>query len=145
MPALSAYGEILTPRPEILEPALLLDVVDLSPVSGTPKKRGPAAAVPGREALTDPERFFDLTYPTAEIKQTLEALSTRHRRPVEVPGTILLAGRYGLGKSHVLLVARHVPLRSYRGDSSHHRGDSSYHHGESSYHRGDSSYQRPRY
>ena len=108
MPALSAYGEILTPRPEILEPALLLDVVDLSPVSGTPKKRGPAAAVPGREALTDPERFFDLTYPTAEIKQTLEALSTRHRRPVEVPGTILLAGRYGLGKSHVLLVARHA-------------------------------------
>jgi hypothetical protein len=45
----------------------------------------------------------------------------------------------------LLLVARHVPLRSYRGDSSHHRGDSSYHHGESSYHRGDSSYQRPRY
>jgi len=108
MTTLPAYGEIVAPRPEVLEPALLLDVVDLSPVSGTRKRRGPTVFVPGREALTDPERFFDLTYPTAEIKQTLEALSARHRRPTEVPGTVLLAGRYGLGKSHVLLAAHHA-------------------------------------
>ena len=105
--SLTPYGRTLTVRPEILDPRGLLDMVDLGAVSGrTP--RGVAARTPGMETLRDPGAFFDITFPSAEIVGTLRTLGRRAVAPESVPGTILLSGRYGHGKSHVLLAAHHA-------------------------------------
>ncbi len=107
MSNLSPYGRILTVRPEILDPRGLLDMVDLGPVSGG-ARRGLGARTPGLETLRDPAAFFDITFPSAEIVNTLRTLGRRASAPESVPGTILLSGRYGHGKSHVLLAAHHA-------------------------------------
>lgn len=107
MSNLSPYGRVLTVRPEILDPRGLLDMVDLGPVSGD-ARRGRAAQTPGLETLRDPASFFDITFPSAEIVNTLRTLGRRVSAPESVPGTILLSGRYGHGKSHVLLAAHHA-------------------------------------
>jgi hypothetical protein len=107
MPKLTPYGRILTVRPEILNPRGLLDMVDLGPVSGGGRK-GLGSRTPGVEILRDPAAFFDITYPSAEIVNALRTLGRRASAPESVPGTILLSGRYGHGKSHVLLAAHHA-------------------------------------
>jgi hypothetical protein len=104
--SLPPYGRRLTVRPEILDPRGLLDMVDLGAVSGR-APRGVAARTPGMETLRDPGAFFDITFPSAEIVGTLRTLGRRAVAPESVPGTILLSGRYGHGKSHVLLAAHH--------------------------------------
>lgn len=108
MTTLPSYGQVLTVRSEVFDPRGLLDMVDLGAVGATRKRRGLAERVPGSEVVRDPAAFFDLTYPTHEIVETLRTLSARSTRPESVPGTILLNGRYGLGKSHVLLAAHHA-------------------------------------
>ena len=110
MPKLAAYSSVLQLRPEVLKPALLVDMInlgDLTAGDGKSKKKlgGPAAR---SDVVKDPAAFFDITYPTTEIVETLRVLSDRFRRPDEVPGTLLLSGNYGLGKSHVLLAAHHA-------------------------------------
>lgn len=104
---LPAFDQVLTLRPEVLDPSAMVTMVDLSYVSGG-GPRGRAAEVPGAEILRDPAAFFEITWPSGEIVQTLQALSSRFTAPERVPGTILLSGRYGLGKSHVLLAAHHA-------------------------------------
>lgn len=106
MPLLS-FDRMLNIRPEVLDPSGLLTTIDLSHVSGR-RARGRAAEVPGAEVLRDPAAFFEITWPSVEIIETLRALSRRWTAPERVPGTILLSGRYGLGKSHVLLAAHHA-------------------------------------
>jgi hypothetical protein len=106
--SLPPYGQVLTVRPEVFDPRGLLDMVDLGVVSGSRRRRGLAERVPGLDVLRDPEAFFNLTYPTHEIVQTLQTLSQRFANPRAVAGTILLSGHYGLGKSHVLMAAHHA-------------------------------------
>lgn len=105
--SLPSYGSVLKIRHEVLDPRSLLDMVDLALVSGK-QRRGLGAKVPGIETLRDPVAFFGITYPTAEIVEVLRTLSQRAAAPESVPGTILLSGRYGHGKSHVLLAAHHA-------------------------------------
>ena len=109
MPKLAPYSSILKLREEVLNPALLVDMVNLGDLTAKPRKRkklgGPAAR---SEVVKDPAAFFAITYPTTEIVETLRVLADRFRRPDEVPGTLLLSGNYGLGKSHVLLTAHHA-------------------------------------
>ena len=109
MPKLAPYSSVLKLRDEVLNPALLVDMVNLGDLTAAPRKRkklgGPAAR---SEVIKDPAAFFDITYPTTEIVETLRVLADRFRRPDEVPGTLLLSGNYGLGKSHVLLAAHHA-------------------------------------
>lgn len=101
------FGSVLTVRPEILDPRGLLDMVDVGLVSGV-RVRGLAGKGPGSDIQQDPSAFFDITYPTFEIVETLRTLAQRAATPEAVPGTILLSGRYGHGKSHVLLAAHHA-------------------------------------
>lgn len=104
---LPSFGSVLTVRPEILDPRGLLDMVDVGLVSGV-RARGLAGKGPGSDIQQDPRAFFDITYPTHEIVETLRTLAQRAATPEAVPGTILLSGRYGHGKSHVLLAAHHA-------------------------------------
>ncbi len=104
---LPAYGKVLTVRPDVLDPRSLLDMIDLGQL-GQSQGRGLARKGPGLGTLQDPAAFFDITYPTVEIVETLKTLSRRVATPEAVPGTILLSGRYGHGKSHVLLAAHHA-------------------------------------
>ncbi|MEZ4361603.1 MAG: hypothetical protein R3B48_15560 [Kofleriaceae bacterium] len=82
-------------------------MIDLGQL-GQARGRGLARKGPGLGTLQDPAAFFDITYPTVEIVETLKTLSRRIATPEAVPGTILLSGRYGHGKSHVLLAAHHA-------------------------------------
>ena len=105
------YGSVLTVRPEILDQKPLIDVVDLAAVSqkkNQNKSRGLGAQVPTQDTLTNPSSFFELTFPTEDIQQSLYALSRRAQDPSSVSGTILISGRYGLGKSHVMLTLHHA-------------------------------------
>ncbi len=104
---LPAYGKVLAVRPDVLDPRSLLDMIDLGQL-GQGRGRGLARKGPGLGTLQDPAAFFDITYPTVEIVETLKTLSRRVATPEAVPGTILLSGRYGHGKSHVLLAAHHA-------------------------------------
>lgn len=104
---LPMYGTVLTVRRDVLDPRSLLDMVDLG-LLGRGPARGLARKDPGLGTLQDPAAFFDITYPTTEIIDTLRTLSHRVATPEAVPGTILLSGRYGHGKSHVLLAAHHA-------------------------------------
>lgn len=104
---LPPLGTVLKIRPEVLDAQGPLDLVDLALVSQR-RNRGLARASAGMEALADPERFFDLTYPTEDIRQLLAVVSSRLADPGRVQGTVLLAGRYGLGKSHAMLAAHHA-------------------------------------
>lgn len=109
MGSTSTYAELVEIRPEVLtEQGLLdrVDLVDLTRSSGDGKRLGDRVPVPA--AVRDPASFFGLTYPTEDVQQTLAALDQRFRRPHETAGTILLTGRYGLGKSHILLAAHHA-------------------------------------
>lgn len=110
MPADVPYGQLLTIRPEVFEPHGLVSVVDLSVVTGRRRRsrRKRTEVGDAQAALLDPDRFFDITYPTHEIVQTLQLLAKRMTEPQAVPGTILLAGHYGSGKSHVMLAAHHA-------------------------------------
>jgi hypothetical protein len=103
---LPPFGSVLTVRPEILDPRGLLDMVDLGLLTHRP--RGLAGRAPSADVLRDPAAFFDITYPTAEIVEALRVLARRASAPESVPGTLLLTGRYGQGKSHVLLAAHHA-------------------------------------
>jgi len=108
MSKLAPYSAVLNLRPEVLNPAMLVDMVNLGDLTAHTRKKklgGPAAR---SEVVKSPKAFFDITYPTTEIVETLRVLSDRFRRPDEVPGTLLLSGNYGLGKSHVLLTAHHA-------------------------------------
>lgn len=117
MTELPAYSTVLSVRSEILDNETLLDVVDLGHAGGpdaapAARKRGKrrrlADRAPVTDAHVDADAFFALTYPTEDVKQTLYAIQTRLLDPRAVSGTILLNGRYGLGKSHVLLAAHHA-------------------------------------
>lgn len=108
------YSDILRIRPEVLSEKGIVDMVDLASVTGEggqrrkSKRRRLADEVPAFESLRDPRAFFELTYPTEDVRQTLETLAARFAEPDSSAGTILLTGRYGLGKSHVLLTAHHA-------------------------------------
>jgi hypothetical protein len=110
MPERVRYADIQTPRREVLEDKGLLDMVNLAAIAAKPgrRQRGLESHLPAQEILRDPVAFFELTYPTEDVRQTLTAVARRASSPGDVPGTILLSGRYGLGKSHILLAVHHA-------------------------------------
>lgn len=105
------FGRVLSVRPEVSRDSGLVDMVDLAAVTevgGGGPGRGLRGRAPGGATIQDPSAFFDITYPSADVRETLFGLARRGARPEEEPGTILLAGNYGAGKSHVLLAAHHA-------------------------------------
>jgi hypothetical protein len=57
----------------------------------------------------DPDQFFDLTYPSEDLRAMLQALNPRFSsKEVEGNGLFLAEAVKGLGKSHALLTAYHL-------------------------------------
>jgi hypothetical protein len=112
MPDLPSFGNLVTVRPEVLDPERLIDMVDLGHLAAKPAEKGKRRKLgqqaPAAQVIQDARAFFHITFPTHEVVETLRVLSKRLTSPTEVPGTLLLSGRYGLGKSHILLAAHHA-------------------------------------
>jgi|GEM_PF-2807797 len=113
MSSLHNFGSLITVRPEVLEPERLIDMVDLAHLAPAPttkrrKRRKLGQRAPAAHVVRDAREFFNITFPTHEVVETLRVLASRLTNPSEVPGTLLLSGRYGLGKSHILMAAHHA-------------------------------------
>lgn len=57
---------------------------------------------------SDVDRFFNLTYPTNALRQTIGTVVDRFEQPAGAKGLFFIESAYGSGKSHVLLTLRHV-------------------------------------
>ncbi len=92
-----SVSDIIKPRKEVLQDAIegIIDLANLD----DPKKRKIEAR---------PEAFFDLTYPTADIRRVLSLLDQRFGAKGDAPGLFLFEGLKGSGKSHLLLLVYHL-------------------------------------
>jgi hypothetical protein len=92
-----SVSDIIKPRKEVLRDAIegIIDLANLD----DPKKRKIEAR---------PETFFDLTYPTADIRRVLALLDQRFGAKGDAPGLFLFEGLKGSGKSHLLLLIYHL-------------------------------------
>ena len=109
---LPAFGTLCPVRESILRGEELVTVIDLSllsPGRGGAQPKGMRARPDALTAVhSDATAFFDMTYPTGEVVEVLKALAHRLHKPESVPGTILLSGRFGQGKSHAMAAAHHA-------------------------------------
>ena len=93
-----AYSQLLKARREVLSDEGIDGIIDLTNLSSGKRK-----------ALEkDPDRFFALTYPTADIRRVLEQLDERFNSEKPTAGLFLLEGLKGTGKSHLLLLIYHL-------------------------------------
>ena len=93
-----SYSDILNPRREVLREDGIEGIIDLTNLAD-PKRR---------KLETRPADFFDLTYPTADVRRVLETLHRRFTGSGDTPGLVLLEGLKGSGKSHLLLLVYHL-------------------------------------
>ncbi|GAH00737.1 unnamed protein product, partial [marine sediment metagenome] len=56
---------------------------------------------------SNPEQFFEITYPSNTIKNIIEAINLKLKKTTS-KGNYVLAGSYGSGKSHVLILIYHL-------------------------------------
>lgn len=92
-----SVSNIIKPRKEVLQDAIegIIDLANLD----DPKKRKIEAR---------PETFFDLTYPTSDVRRVLSRLDERFGVAADAPGLFLFEGLKGSGKSHLLLLIYHL-------------------------------------
>jgi hypothetical protein len=95
-----SFSDLLTPRSEVLSEDGIQGIIDLANVTIQRRRRLPLEARPGD--------FFDLTYPTADVRRVVERLGARFAGEGEVPGLFLFEGLKGSGKSHLLLLVYHL-------------------------------------
>lgn len=93
-----SYSELLRPRAEVLSDEGIDGIIDLANL------KSPL----GKKVESDPQRFFSLTYPTADIKIVIQKLSDRFSNRKNAPGLFLFEGLKGSGKSHLLLLIYHL-------------------------------------
>ena len=93
-----SFADILKPREEVLKPEGIQGIIDLENLRS--KKRG--------SIESSPKSFFDLTYPTSDIKNVVQKLHERFNSPEPTPGLFLLEGLKGSGKSHLELLIYHL-------------------------------------
>lgn len=93
-----SFSDILTPRPELLKGEGIQGIIDIENLNQTKKKT----------IESSPEDFFELTYPTTDIKSVLHSLDVRFNSKGGTPGLFLLEGFKGSGKSHLELFVYHL-------------------------------------
>ena len=103
-----SYSDILRPRPEVLSDEGIEGIIDLQNLYEKKK----------RKLENTPELFFDLTYPTEDVRHIIRKLNERFEKESASPGLFLLEGLKGSGKSHLLLLIYHLfknpaPARSW--------------------------------
>lgn len=92
------FNDIISPRPEVLKKEGLEGVIDIENLRDKKLK-----SIESR-----PEAFFDLTYPTTEIRMVISHLNERFNFNERTSGLFLLEGFKGSGKSHLELLIFHL-------------------------------------
>ncbi len=92
------YSAHLKPRKEAISEEGLEGIIDLANLKDESK-----AKVEAR-----PDDFFQLTYPTSDVKKVLNEINTRFSSSKESSGLFLFEGLKGSGKSHLLLMIYHL-------------------------------------
>jgi hypothetical protein len=98
-----SFSEVLKPRPEVLSDEGIDGIIDLANLED-PK---------GEKLEANPQHFFSLTYPTADVRRVIQKLSNRFSDRKDAPGLFLFEGLKGSGKSHLLLMIYHL-FKNYR-------------------------------
>jgi len=93
-----SYSELLEARPDVLSDRGIDGIIDL------------ANLLDGKKTALEKnaERFFALTYPTADIRRVLGELDRRFTTDGGTAGLFLFEGLKGTGKSHLLLLVYHL-------------------------------------
>jgi hypothetical protein len=94
-----SFSDLLKPRREVLTEDGVEGIIDLANLTARGKKRPLEARA---------EDFFELTYPTADVRRVVAQLNTRFSGNGDVPGLFLFEGLKGSGKSHLLLFVYHL-------------------------------------
>ncbi len=97
-----SYSDIMTVRPEVLSRGGLEGIIDIQNLLD-----GNSAAIE-----TNAELFFDMTYPTSDIRLVVDNLNRRFENPEQAAGLFLLEGYKGSGKSHLALLVYHL-MKNY--------------------------------
>lgn len=93
-----SYNDIISPRPEVLKKDGLEGVIDIENL------RDPK----GKKLESKPGDFFELTYPSSDIRLTIEHLERRFNSQEKNAGLFLLESYKGSGKSHLELLVYHL-------------------------------------
>jgi len=90
-----SYASLLAPRREVLNDQID-GIIDLANIG----RRG--------RLENKPQEFFDLTFPTADVKRVVAEINTRFSTARPGAGLFLFEGLKGSGKSHLLLLVYHL-------------------------------------
>jgi hypothetical protein len=93
-----SYSDLLKGRAEVLSDRGIDGIIDLANLLG------------GKESALEKnaDRFFGLTYPTADIRRVLSELDRRFTTDGSTAGLFLFEGLKGTGKLHLLLLVHHL-------------------------------------
>lgn len=93
-----SLSTFLTPRKEVISDEGIEGIIDLANLSDSTQKK----------IETRPRDFFNLTYPTSDIRRVIERLNDRFQSSSDTPGLFLFEGLKGSGKSHLLLLIHNL-------------------------------------
>jgi len=92
------YSAYLKPRQETISEEGIEGIIDLANLKDEFRTKIEAR----------PDNFFQLTYPTSDVKKVLDAINVRFSSSKESSGLFLFEGLKGSGKSHLLLMIYHL-------------------------------------
>jgi len=90
------YSAFLIPRQETISEEGIEGIIDLANLKDESRTKIEAR----------PDDFFQLTYPTSDVKKVLDGINVRFSSSKESSGLFLFEGLKGSGKSHLLLSER---------------------------------------
>jgi len=93
-----SYSEVISPRPEVLRKEGIEGVIDIENLRDMKHKK----------VESRPEDFFEITYPTSDIRFVIKDLNNRYNSNEKSSGLFLLEGLKGSGKSHLELLIYHL-------------------------------------
>ncbi len=92
------YSAFLKPRQETISEDGIEGIIDLANLKDES----------GTRIEARPDDFFQLTYPTSDVKKVLDEINVRFSSSKESSGLFLFEGLKGSGKSHLLLMIYHL-------------------------------------
>jgi len=93
-----SYSAFLKPRQETISEEGIEGIIDLANLKDESRTKIEAR----------PDGFFQLTYPTSDVKKVLNEINARFSSSKESSGLFLFEGLKGSGKSHLLLMIYHL-------------------------------------
>ena len=92
------YSAFLKPRQETISEEGIEGIIDLANLKDESRTKIEAR----------PDDFFQLTYPTSDVKKVMDEINARFSSSKESSGLFLFEGLKGSGKSHLLLTIYHL-------------------------------------